>query len=55
MPFDDWQFWVVTLAGLWGAWVLTRKMLPRKKRRVQKTQLTIGGEQRGQKSGQKRG
>ena len=29
MPFDDWQFYVVTLVALWGLWALLRPFLPR--------------------------
>lgn len=30
MPFTDLQFWIVTLAASWGAWVLLRTFLPRR-------------------------
>lgn len=30
MPLLDWQFWVVTLAMLWSAWVVARQFLPKK-------------------------
>lgn len=32
MPFDDWQFWVVTIAGLVGLCLVVRPLLPSKKR-----------------------
>ncbi len=28
MPWDDWQFYVVTAAACWGAWMLLRQLLP---------------------------
>ena len=30
MPLLDWQFWVVTLAMLWGFWTAARQFLPKK-------------------------
>ncbi len=42
MPVDDWQFWVVTLAGLLAALWLIRLVLPKKKRGT-KASLTVGG------------
>lgn len=34
MSFEvDWQFLIVTLAALWGAWVLLRPFLPSRKKR----------------------
>ncbi len=29
MPWLDWQFYVVTAAAAWGAWVLLRQFLPK--------------------------
>lgn len=29
MPWHDWQFWVVSAAAAWGAWVLMRQAWPR--------------------------
>ena len=29
MPWDDWQFYVVTAAAAWGAWMLLRQLFPR--------------------------
>jgi hypothetical protein len=29
MPWSDWQFYVVTMAAVWGAWMLLRQFLPR--------------------------
>ena len=29
----DWQFAIVTLAALWGAWILLRPLLPSRKTR----------------------
>ena len=31
MPWTDWQFWVVTLAALWGARIIVRQIIPSKK------------------------
>ncbi len=28
MPWLDWQFYVVTAAAVWGAWILLRQLLP---------------------------
>ncbi|MCP3961509.1 MAG: hypothetical protein GY719_27010 [bacterium] len=28
MPWLDWQFWMVTAAALWGAWILVRQLMP---------------------------
>ena len=30
MPFGDWQFWIVTLLGLGGAWFIIKPFLPGK-------------------------
>ena len=54
MPYDDWQFYVVTLAALAGAWLVVRPFLGSKKEggcpscsstktRPKKTKLTIDG------------
>ncbi len=44
MPFDDWQFYVVTLAALWGAWALVCTFLPaRDKATKKRTTLTVDG------------
>jgi len=42
-PFDDWQFWVTTIAALAAAIMILRALLPRSRRKGQRTQLTIGG------------
>jgi hypothetical protein len=39
LPFDDWQFYVVSLVVLAAAWMLVRPFLPR--RRI--TRLTVRG------------
>jgi hypothetical protein len=31
MPWNDWQFWLVSLLAVWGLWVLARPFLPRKR------------------------
>ena len=45
MPFGDWQFYVVTLAALWGAWALVRTFLPSRddKPAEKRATLTVGG------------
>ena len=44
MPFDDWQFYVVTLAALWGGWAIVRPFLPsREKRGEKRAALTVHG------------
>lgn len=30
MPYTDWQFWVVTLAMIWGFVTLVRQLWPRR-------------------------
>lgn len=30
LPLDDWQFYVVTAAGLAAAWLVIRPLLPRR-------------------------
>ena len=49
MPFGDWQFYVVTLAALWGVWAMARPFLPaRMKKSAQKrVSLTVGGKRPG--------
>lgn len=42
MPVGDWQFWVVTLAAVVGAWMIYRSVRPRK-RKTTRTQLTVEG------------
>ena len=29
MPWNDWQFYVVTVAAFWGAWMLLRQFFPK--------------------------
>lgn len=41
MPFNDWQFWVVTLVALASLWLLKLVLLPKKK--GTKATLTVGG------------
>ena len=43
MPFDDWQFYVVTLAAAWGAWAVVRTVVPKRATRGKHTSLTIEG------------
>jgi predicted permease len=43
MPLGDWQFWVVTLIAIAAAWIVIRVLLPRRKPRPKKTELTVGG------------
>lgn len=42
MPFDDWQFYVVTAAALCAAWAMVRAILPRRRSRSRRVGLTIG-------------
>jgi len=49
MPVHDWQFWVVTLAGLIAALWLIRLVLPKKSRGT-KASLTVGGKPVGKQS-----
>jgi hypothetical protein len=42
LPVGDWQFWVVTLAALAGAWLLARPRFGRRRF----TALTIEGRKR---------
>ena len=30
MEWGDWQFWLVTLAAVWGIWSVIRQLLPAK-------------------------
>jgi hypothetical protein len=39
LPFDDWQFYVVSVVVLAGVWLLVRPFLPRRRF----TSLTIRG------------
>ncbi len=49
MPYADWQFWLVTLLGLFALYALVRPFLPEgqknkccsTKNKVKKTKLTI--------------
>jgi hypothetical protein len=50
MPVNDWQFWVVTAAGLLAALWLLRMVLPKKKRGT-KASLTVGGKPVGKPAG----
>ncbi|MCP3902471.1 MAG: hypothetical protein GY715_02450 [Planctomycetes bacterium] len=43
MPLDDWQFYVVTAAALWGLWALVRTIMPRKRKTTKRTDLTVEG------------
>lgn len=44
LPLDDWQFWVVTIFALGAGIVLARAVLPRRRKKSTKAELTIGGE-----------
>ena len=41
MPFQDWQFWIVTLVVIGALWMLKSVLLPKKK--GTKATLTVGG------------
>ncbi|MBL4590361.1 MAG: hypothetical protein JKY96_00220 [Phycisphaerales bacterium] len=41
MPFNDWQFWVVTIIAIGALWMLKRVLMPKKK--GTKATLTVGG------------
>jgi predicted MFS family arabinose efflux permease len=43
MPVGDWQFWIVTVIAVAAMWVMIRVLLPRRKPRSKKTELTVGG------------
>jgi hypothetical protein len=49
MPWRDWQFWLVSLAAVGAVALFLRAVLPRKKKRRVRTQLTIsaGAKDRG--------
>lgn len=32
MPWLDWQFWLVSVAAVWGLWALVRQLTPRRGR-----------------------
>ena len=32
MPWTDWQFWLVTIAALWGLCAVVRQLVPRRGR-----------------------
>ena len=44
LPYDEWQFYVVTVVALAGLWLLVRPFLPRRHGRT--TTLTIEGAKR---------
>ncbi len=44
MPWDDWQFWVVTLMGLVGLLVIVKQLVPGRKTRAKRVSLTLDGE-----------
>lgn len=44
MPLDNWQFYVVTLAALWGAWAVARPFF--RGRRKRRTHLTVSARRR---------
>jgi hypothetical protein len=46
MPWGDWQFYVVTAAALWGLWALARAILPKRRKRKKRAELTIEGRRR---------
>ncbi len=51
MPFTSWQFWIVTIVGLFAFWILARPFFPRWKKssccsnavKPKKTKLTVKG------------
>lgn len=43
MPLDDWQFYVVTAAALWGVWALVSPFRPRRAARRPRTPITLNG------------
>ena len=48
MPVGDWQFWVVTIVSLLGAWLIVRPFLParRGRRKGTRVQLTVDRKRR---------
>ena len=44
MPLGDWQFWVVTIIAFGALLVMIRVLMPARKPRSKKTQLTVRGE-----------
>ena len=34
MPIGDWQFWIVTLAGLLGLWLIVKPFMPRRSKQT---------------------
>ena len=30
LPWNDWQFWTVTLVAAWGGWIVVKQFLPRR-------------------------
>jgi hypothetical protein len=34
MPLHDWQFWIVTLLAIGGAWMLIRAIAPRRSKSI---------------------
>lgn len=51
MPFNDWQFWVVTVVMIFSIWGLKVVLLPKKK--GTKATLTVGGKPVDKKAGKK--
>ena len=50
MPWSDWQFWVVTVLMLIAVWLVFRSVVPKRRSRGVKTELTVGGKSRGTKA-----
>ncbi len=47
LPFDDWQFYIVTITAIGGLWMLKRSLWPSRKgkrRKGDRVKLTIEGE-----------
>jgi hypothetical protein len=42
MPLGDWQFWLVTALAVTAAWLVIRPLLPQRRKRGTRVDLTVG-------------
>lgn len=53
MPVSDWQFWIVTLAAVYGLWRVIKIFLPRKDKQAGCTHCASGAAASRKKRGAK--
>lgn len=53
MPVGNWQFWIVTIAGLYALWMIIKPFLPRRNKQTGCTHCASGAASSRKKRGAK--